>query len=95
MSVKSGWPPPKTPKFLRARQEGRVCVTLDADFHALLCASKFSQPSVIRFRIEGLRGPETADLIRRVVDQTANDLLEGAMVTVTKSSVRVHRIPIE
>ena len=79
----------------RARLDQRVCITLDADFHSLLCASRSAQPSVIRFRIEGLRGSETADLIRRTVDRTADDLQHGAMVTVTTSSVRIHRIPIE
>jgi predicted nuclease of predicted toxin-antitoxin system len=79
----------------RSRLEQRVCVTLDADFHALLCMSGAAQPSVIRIRIEGLRGPEAAELIQRVVNQTAHDLQRGAMVTVTKHSVRIHRIPID
>jgi predicted nuclease of predicted toxin-antitoxin system len=78
----------------RALLERRVCITLDADFHALLCASKTAQPSVIRIRIEGLRGAEMADLIRNAVDRTVNDLQQGAMVTVTRSSVRIHRIPL-
>jgi predicted nuclease of predicted toxin-antitoxin system len=79
----------------RARLEQRVCITLDADCDALLCASRAAQPSAIRFRIEGLRASDAADLIRRTVDRTADDLRHGAMVTVTTRSVRIHRIPIE
>jgi predicted nuclease of predicted toxin-antitoxin system len=34
----------------RARSEQRICVTLDADFHALLATSGEPLPSVLRIR---------------------------------------------
>jgi predicted nuclease of predicted toxin-antitoxin system len=51
----------------RARQEGETVVTLDADFHALLALSNAASPSVIRVRIEGLRGEDWASVVSRVV----------------------------
>ena len=57
-----------------ARAESRVCVTLDADFHALLVAQSANSPSVVRIRIEGLRAPEMASVIQKVVAQTGRDL---------------------
>jgi predicted nuclease of predicted toxin-antitoxin system len=57
-------------------------VTLDADFHAILAVSGASRPSVIRFRVQGLRARETVVLIRRVLAVFANDLLRGALITV-------------
>lgn len=56
----------------RARGEGRIVVTLDADFHALLALSSATAPSVIRIRIEGLRGKEVAALVGRCIGTDAN-----------------------
>ena len=77
-----------------ARAEYRTVVTLDADFHALLALSSAHSPSVIRLRIEGLKGAETADLIQRVLELAANEIQAGAVVAVTARGVRVKRLPI-
>ena len=39
----------------RAREEKRIVVTLDADFHTLLALNDATEPSVIRIRIQRLR----------------------------------------
>lgn len=77
-----------------ARSEDRICRTLDADFHRLLAAQSAVAPSVIRIRIEGLRGPEMADLILRVLERTSEQLRDGAAVTVTEAAVRLRRLPL-
>jgi predicted nuclease of predicted toxin-antitoxin system len=77
-----------------ARAESRVCVTLDADFHALLVAHSANSPSVVRIRIEGLRAPQMAAVIQKVVAQTGRDLENGAAVSVTKKSIRIRKLPL-
>jgi predicted nuclease of predicted toxin-antitoxin system len=77
-----------------ALEESRTVVTLDADFHSLLALSSAHFPSVIRLRIEGLKGIEIANLIRRVLERAANEVQAGAVVSVTATGVRVKRLPI-
>ena len=74
--------------------EGMVIVTLDADFHALLALAGATAPSVIRIRIEGLRGAELAQLLINVLQVGNDDLLQGAMVSVTEHGVRIRRLPV-
>ena len=78
----------------RALAEGRVVVTLDADFHSLVAVGGKREPSVIRIRREGLRGPQLASLIVQIAVSTKDALLDGALVTVTDNAVRMHRLPI-
>jgi predicted nuclease of predicted toxin-antitoxin system len=77
-----------------ARQEQRIVVTLDADFHALLVLSGAAGPSVIRIRIEGLRAEQLASLLVDVLNLCEDDLSQGAMVSVTEHGVRVRRLPL-
>ena len=78
----------------RAVAEQRAVVTLDADFHAILALENASAPSVIRVRIEGLRGGDLAALIQRVMRVCEDDVVAGAMVTVDAAGVRVRALPV-
>jgi predicted nuclease of predicted toxin-antitoxin system len=69
-------------------------VTLDADFHTLLALSGAKSPSVIRIRIESLRGAETARLLETVIVQCGADLSKGAAVTVQEGRIRIRQLPI-
>lgn len=77
-----------------ARHERAVVVTLDADFHTLLALSGAKEPSVIRIRIEGLRAEAIASLLVVVLRICANDLAQGAAVSVTESAVRIRNLPL-
>lgn len=76
------------------RGNGRVLITLDADCHAIVALWGATEPSVIRIRLEGLRDQALADLIRKIVASTADDLEQGSAITVNATSIRIHRLPL-
>ncbi len=78
----------------RASTENRVVVTLDADFHAQLALTQARTPSVIRIRIEGLRAEEFSGLLQQVLNQCADDLKAGAMISVNDFQIRIRRLPV-
>ena len=78
----------------RAKNDERIVVTLDADFHALLALSAATTPSVIRIRIERLRAQVLANLLLSVVGEFAEDLKQGAIMTVEPSRVRLRHLPL-
>lgn len=79
----------------RARTDGRACITLDADFHAILALSGARGPSTIRVRVEGLDADALASLLRTIWPQIEADVQRGAVVSVDVSSMRVRALPIE
>ena len=78
-----------------AREQQRICVTLDADFHTHLAVTNAATPSVIRIRIEGLKAEAFAQLLIEVWPQINNNVdLGAAMITITDQNVRVRSLPI-
>jgi hypothetical protein len=53
-----------------------------------------ARPSVIRVRIEGLKGPALCDLLARVAVQCEHDLEAGALISVDELNVRVRKLPV-
>jgi len=80
--------------IILARQEKRIIVTMDADFHTILAISAASSPSVIRIRKEKLKAPELQQLLLHVLDRCGEDLAVGAAVTVDETRIRVRRFPL-
>jgi predicted nuclease of predicted toxin-antitoxin system len=78
----------------KAREDGRVVVTFDADFHSLLALSAATAPSVIRIRIERLRAQAVTNLLRTVIGECREDLLLGAAVTIETSRIRLRHLPL-
>lgn len=77
-----------------AKSDNRICVTLDADFHALLATTNASGPSVIRILKEGLRATALAELLMTVRPHVEKHLIDGSMVTITEKSIRVRKLPV-
>ncbi len=78
----------------RAKLDGRVVVTLDADFHAILARTGASMPSVVRVRVEGLGAVALAQLVSTTLDSITDDLTHGAVATTDGARVRVRRLPL-
>jgi predicted nuclease of predicted toxin-antitoxin system len=77
-----------------ARQHNLIVATLDADFHAHLALTRARKPSVIRIRMEGLRGAEIADLLARILRECEADLAAGSVVSVSEKGIRIRRLPL-
>jgi predicted nuclease of predicted toxin-antitoxin system len=77
-----------------AREQQRLYITLDADFHSIIATAGLSSPSVIRIRRQSLTGMECARLIHHVYVQVRQDIETGAFVTVTKDKIRVGRLSV-
>ena len=78
----------------KGREDERVVVTLDADFHTLLALSGAIVPSVIRIRIERLRAKALTNLLVMVIGECREELDLGAVVSVEPSRIRVRRLPL-
>lgn len=77
-----------------AKREGYICITLDADFHMILALSKDNSPSVIRIRIENLKAADHLRLLKRILPDTKESLLSGALVSIREDSIGIRKLPI-
>jgi predicted nuclease of predicted toxin-antitoxin system len=77
-----------------ARASGRIVVTLDADFHALLAVNGWSSPSVVRVRRQGLSASAVRDLVIRLVDDHGAALLSGVALSVRAHLVGIRKLPL-
>lgn len=77
-----------------AEKEDRTIITLDSDFHTIIALKNASKPSVVRIRLEGLRGNDLAALIKKIWPKIENHLEAGAMVSVNDTGIRIRKIPL-
>ncbi|HET7052504.1 MAG TPA: DUF5615 family PIN-like protein [Solirubrobacterales bacterium] len=78
-----------------AGQEGRILLTADADFGALLALGSRAKPSVVLLRsADHLRPAGQAELLIANLPPISDDLEKGAIVSLTRDRLRVRELPI-
>lgn len=79
----------------RAEGEGRILVSADTDFGALLAQRGTDRPSLLLVRrLSGRRAAEQAAVILANLDTVTEDLEAGAIVVLTEDSLRIRRLPL-
>jgi len=86
---------PDTEIMEAAAREGRVLLTADADFGALLALGSLAAPSVVLLRsADHLRPAEQAELLAANILRISEDLEKGAIASLTRDRLRVRELPI-
>ena len=78
----------------RARRYGQVILTSDLGFGDLLAHSGAGLPSVIIFRLSDMRPTSVNAHLRAALSKFGDDLVAGAILSVTDRRIRVRRLPI-
>jgi len=78
-----------------AAESGRILVSADTDFGALLALREVTAPSVILFRTRSQRSAEAQfKLLRDLLPLFEQDLAMGSVLVVADDRVRVRRLPL-
>lgn len=78
----------------RAASEGRILVSADTDFGALLALKKSSKPSLILFRLEAHRPMTQFNLLKANLSHLSPDLERGVVVVFEEARIRIRNLPI-
>lgn len=78
-----------------AVEQQAVLVSRDQDFSQLVALSGATQPSLINVRVTAVSPLRIAQLIALILEQSEQDVQEGAIVTIDDHGIRVHRLPVE
>ena len=79
----------------RARGEGRVLISADTDFGALLARQHADRPSVLLLRsATPRRAVDQARLILANLPAIEDDLMAGSVVILSDNRLRIRRLPL-
>ncbi len=78
-----------------ALEHDRILISADTDFGGLLADAGASLPSVILIRrLQGRRAAEQAALLLDHVDDIQDDLVQGCIVAIDETRIRIRPLPI-
>jgi predicted nuclease of predicted toxin-antitoxin system len=85
------------PEIMRAAADAdRVLITGDSDFAAMLALGGAEAPSVVLLRsADHMRPAEQAALLVANLPAVEDELLSGAIVSLTRRHMRVRKLPID
>ena len=81
--------------FTKALRESRIILTWDLDFTEILALSKTGTVSAVVFRLMNTRSTHVVERLERVLSESAQDLEEGAIISVEEGRHRVRLLPLE
>ncbi|MBF0558062.1 MAG: DUF5615 family PIN-like protein [Nitrospirae bacterium] len=77
-----------------AKSGGFIVLTHDLDFGAILAATGADSPSVIQLRIQDIAPPVAKHLVLDVITRFAEDIKQGALISVDEDRARIRILPI-
>lgn len=77
-----------------AGANGFVVLTHDLDFGAILAATHGEKPSVVQIRAENVSPDVIGEAVISALHQMANELGEGALLTVDPNRTRLRVLPL-
>ena len=80
--------------FIKAIHETRIILTWDLDFTEIVALSGRTQVSAVVFRLINTRSVHVIERLKRVLLESAQDLEEGAIISVEEGRHRVRLLPL-
>ena len=80
--------------FIKAASEQRIILTWDLDFTEILALSGTHIVSAVIFRLLNTRSANVIHRLEHVLATSAQDLAEGAIISVEESRHRVRLLPL-
>ena len=71
-----------------------IVISCDLDFSAILSSTHGQKPSIVQVRTQDYLNHDTAALIVTAINENANDLVNGAILTVDAKKGRLRLLPL-
>jgi predicted nuclease of predicted toxin-antitoxin system len=80
--------------LLWAEANGYLLFTHDLDFGVILAATEAEGPSVIQIRAQDISPDHAKNLVLNIINQFAENLLQGALISLDEEKSRVRLLPL-